>query len=207
MVLQHHNIPTAPFTCIPPRESWPNSGAYDPLSAIEERSRHREALASFPLFVKPAASSSGAGIDQGNKATDKDELASIIDRISRKCPKQTLLVETFLTGREFTVGIIGTGADAVVIGVCELIYLDGMDVYGQNAKFVGSENPQRIFLDMSEPDARSVAQVALDAWTALGCCDGGRVDIRHDSMGPNARPHVIEVRSFQALYLSFQSFD
>ncbi|KAF4622500.1 hypothetical protein D9613_009332 [Agrocybe pediades] len=197
MVLEHYGIPTAPFACIPPRCSW-DASSYYPLSLLQQ-CRHREALATFPLFVKPASASTGIGIDSTNKVRNHDELANILDCMSKKYPDQSILVESFLEGREFTVGIIGTGRDARVIGISEFIFHGDLDVYGYASKCYDSPDPTRHFLQMSSPVAQDVAKVALDAWKILGCRDGGRIDIRHDTKGSMAKPMFIEVNPIPGL--------
>ena len=209
MVLEHYGIPTAPFACIPPRNLWPKD--FDPLSVIQN-SVHREALNVFPLFLKPAAEGTGMGISQANKVSNRKQLLEVLDDISQRYPTQTILIERFLAGREFTVGIIGTGADASVIGVRELVFLKDnpefpvdpttiyisqdptlfeIEVYGYDLKHAGSPNPQYVDMDLSsDPVAQGAASVALKAWSLLGCRDGGRIDLRHDN---NNVPNFIEV--------------
>lgn len=212
MVLEHYGVPTAPFACIPARNSWPSSD-FSPLSVIEN-SAHKHALGSFPLFVKPATVSTGIGISQFNKVSSNEELAKVIEGLSKQFPTQTILVERFLAGREFTVGILGTGADAQIIGVRELVFLKDnpgfpidssvsydthdpmlfqLDVYGHDLKHRWSPNPQPVDMDLSAPVACAAADVALKAWRLLGCRDGGRIDLRHDTKDANAVPNFIEV--------------
>ena len=46
---------------------------------------------------------------------------------------------------------------------------------------------------MDDPKVKRACQVALDAWSVIGCRDAGRVDIRFDSNEPDAVPNVLEV--------------
>ncbi|RPJ12276.1 MAG: D-alanine--D-alanine ligase [Desulfobacteraceae bacterium] len=74
----------------------------------------------FPLFAKPVAEGTGKGISDASKVGGKENLRAIcLDLIDRF--KQPVLLETYLPGREFTVGIIGTGDDGKVDGVIEVI--------------------------------------------------------------------------------------
>ena len=172
------------------------------------------------MFVKPASVSTGIGIGRINKVHDRKQLAHIVEEITKQYPTQTVLIERFLGGREFTVGIIGTGAASYVIGVRELVFLKGnpqfpinpdcaydtfdpdlfeLDVYGHDLKHKWSQNPQYVDMDLSDDVARAAGKVALEAWKLLGCRDGGRVDIRHDKMGLGAVPNFIEVSSDSCL--------
>jgi D-alanine-D-alanine ligase len=108
-----------------------------------------------------------------------------------------VLVETFLPGREFTVGIIGTGADAQVLGVSEIVPKSGYvgDGYGFANKQEGWEDKLDV-VPVPPAEAAASGEVALAAWRALRCRDGGRIDVRCDGAG---RPQFIEVNPLAGL--------
>jgi D-alanine-D-alanine ligase len=150
----------------------------------------------FPLFLKPVAEGSGKGVNDRSKVCDAAALRAVAaDLLARFA--QPVLVETFLPGREFTVGIIGTGEDAEVLGVSEIV---------PKAKFVGAgygfENKEAGWEEKVDivsargPEAKAAGEVALGAWRALRCRDGGRIDIRCDA---NGAPHFIEVNPLAGL--------
>ena len=149
----------------------------------------------YPLFVKPVAEGTGKGIAPDSKVENENELFRVgKDRLKRY--GQSLLVEEFLPGREFTVGIVGTGKDARVIGMMEVIYKanepSGIYSYMNKAHY-------EKFIEYMLPDsdaAESCFKVALDAWKALGCRDGGRIDLRMDIAGV---PNFIEVNPLAGL--------
>lgn len=94
-----------------------------------------------------------------------------------------MLVERFLPGREFTVGITGSGKAAVAVGVMEVILKENAEpqVYSYTNKELCEE---RVIYRLAEGEvAERCAQTALNAWRRLGCRDGGRVDIRLDEAG------------------------
>ena len=74
----------------------------------------------FPLFVKPVAEGSGKGIDGKSTVYNYLQLEEVCLRLLHDY-KQEVLVEEFLPGREFTVGIVGTGENAVCVGGMEVI--------------------------------------------------------------------------------------
>ena len=76
----------------------------------------------FPLFAKPVAEGTGKGITADSKIKDRDSLRRVCRELLARC-RQPVLVETFLPGREFTVGILGTGDEARVIGSMEITLL------------------------------------------------------------------------------------
>lgn len=141
----------------------------------------RVALA-YPLFVKPVAEGSGKGIDERSKVCDLPSLKRCAAELLRKF-NQPVLVETFLPGREFTVGIIGTGDEAVVLGVSEIVKKSNYvgDAYGFENKERWHDKVDIIGAPQAE--AKIAGEVALAAWRCLRCRDGGRVDVRCDAQG------------------------
>ncbi|MEO8757812.1 MAG: D-alanine--D-alanine ligase [Devosia sp.] len=134
----------------------------------------------YPLFVKPLAEGTSKGVHESSKVADRAQLTAKCLEVL-KTFHQPALVETFLPGREFTVGLIASGANARVIGVSEIHFLPGGDPSAYSYK-----NKMEAFDELTlatGPLADEVASVALAAWRALGCRDGGRVDIRCDADG------------------------
>ena len=111
--------------------------------------------------------------------------------------RQAVLVEEFLPGREVTVGIVGTGAAARSAGVLEVHLLAGADsdIY----TFRNKEDCERLVrYDLARDGlARASEELALSAWRALGCRDGGRVDLRCDAAG---RPSILEVNPLPGMH-------
>ena len=149
----------------------------------------------YPLFLKPVAEGSGKGVDAHSKVDDAQGLARVAAELRARFD-QPVLAETFLPGREFTVGIIGTGDAAYVLGVSEI--RPGENYVGHGYGLANKEDWEDKVL-IAEADAVSAAAagaVALAAWRALRCRDGGRVDIREDA---NGRPYFIEVNPLAGL--------
>src|SRR5205085_6886547 len=96
---------------------------------------------------------------------------------------QPVLVEEFLPGREFTVGICGTGRNSQVLGVMEILLEAEAEplVYSYQNK-ANYESLVRYRL-VKDKTARRAAEIALAAWQGLGCRDGGRIDLRCDCKG------------------------
>ncbi len=150
----------------------------------------------FPLFVKPVSEGTGKGVTTASKVRNHDELLTVGLELIKKY-RQPVLVETFLPGREFTVGILGSGDQAKVMGAMEIILLANSDpeVYSyRNKEFCDDVVEYRLADDACAKDAM---QTALDAYLALNCRDGGRVDLRCDGEG---RPQFIEVNPLAGLH-------
>jgi D-alanine-D-alanine ligase len=111
--------------------------------------------------------------------------------------RQPVLVESFLPGREFTVGIIGTGSAARAIGVLEILLRPDAepDAYSfTNKRDYETLVRYRLADDVS---AGQVADLALRVWRRLNCRDAGRVDIRLDE---SRRPSFLEVNPLAGLH-------
>jgi D-alanine-D-alanine ligase len=149
-----------------------------------------------PLFAKPIAEGSGKGISAASKIHNADELKSVCSWLLNRF-HQPVLVETFLPGREFTVGIVGSGKDATSVGVLEIFLkknaekdaytLYNKDNYCKMVKY-------RLAKDSTAERAK---QMALTTWRGLGCRDAGRIDLRTDDKG---LPHVIELNPLAGLH-------
>jgi D-alanine-D-alanine ligase len=106
-------------------------------------------------------------------------------------------VEEFLPGREFTVGILGTGTQAKVLGTLEVLIRKNAEttIYTFEVKekcddFVDYSRPART------PEVLAVERLALESYRALELRDGGRVDIRMDRHG---QPAFMEVNPLPGL--------
>lgn len=155
----------------------------------------------LPLFAKPVAEGTGKGIGPTSKITDRRALGQVCDELLDKY-RQPVLVETFLPGREMTVGILGTGDEARVLGTMEVLLGPKAepDVYS----YVNKERSEelvdyRLGDPHSDAEVRRAEEVALGAWRALGCRDAGRIDLRSDASG---EPNFLEVNPLAGMHPS-----
>jgi D-alanine-D-alanine ligase len=170
----------------------------------------------YPLFAKPVAEGTGKGIDGSSRIENPAALRRrCLDLLARY--RQPVLVEEYLPGREFTVGILGTGSRSSVLGTVEVIIREqgeqGAYSY-RNKERCEQLVKYRCTRDGNsrrpgEPDRSirpwpeggtvegAVEGLALRAWRALGCRDAGRVDVRLDSQG---LPAVLEVNPLAGLH-------
>lgn len=163
---------------------------------VEEESDAVRMDLPFPLFAKPVAEGTGKGIDATSRIRGKDELVSVC-RSLLQTHRQPVLVESFLPGRELTVGVLGTGADARVLGVMEVILKDEGEAgwYSYHEK----ENWRTLvrYRLVSDITATKAAHTALALWRGLGCRDAGRIDLRADEKGV---PNLLEVNPLAGLH-------
>lgn len=166
----------------------------DAVLVGHETELKRLRLPSFPLFVKPSHEGTSKGIDGGAVVSGESELARRVKFINESY-HQCALVEEFVPGREFTVGIIGTGMSASVIGTAQIHLKNSLGVYGIYEKELCEELVS--YEVESAPEA--VATTALRAYRTLGCRDAGRVDLMARRNGALT---VLEVNPLPGLHPS-----
>lgn len=107
------------------------------------------------------------------------------------------MVESYLPGREMTVGIVGTGNKAQVVGVLEIVYRNRStkQIYSFHAK----EYCEQLidYRLISDKCAEKAKKMALQIWQRLGCRDAGRVDFRTNLEGD---PYFLEINPLAGLH-------
>ena len=168
------------------------------FDVIESPEDIEEVNLNYPLFAKPLSEGTGKGIDQNSKIENKTQLKQVCTELLTKF-NQPVLVEEFLCGREFTVGILGTGSEALVLGTMEieLISRDEPAIYSYLNK---EECESRILYHPLQDDPvlkEKVESLAIGCYQVLQCRDAGRVDIRCDGKG---EPCFIEINPLAGLH-------
>lgn len=153
----------------------------------------------FPVIAKPLNEGSSMGVRNGSRVESPEALAELLGKLVHDYA-QPVLVEEFCPGEEFTVGVLGTGAEARAIGVMEIA-----PQRASNETFVYSLEVKRNYKTEVRYDVppkrpaellRKVESVALAAFRALECRDVSRVDIRIDRRG---EPMFLEVNPLPGL--------
>lgn len=153
----------------------------------------------FPLFAKPVAEGTGKGVTGASRIANPAELDAVCRKLLAEF-RQPVLVEEYLPGREFTVGILGTGEDAQPLGTLEIILLEGAEkgAYSYENKERCEELVEyRLVQAANDPLVHAAERIALQAWRALGCRDAGRVDLRCNAAG---EPHFLEINPLSGLH-------
>jgi D-alanine-D-alanine ligase len=150
----------------------------------------------LPLFAKPVAEGSSKGITAESLARTRTALVDVCTSLLERY-RQPVLVEEFLSGREFTVGILGTGDTARALATLEVVLLEKADagVYSYRNKTQWQGLVEYRLLESGSLRAE-VEAVALATWRCLGCRDAGRVDVRLDGQG---RAQMLEVNPLAGL--------
>jgi D-alanine-D-alanine ligase len=180
-VVRDHGLPTAPFVVV---ERPEDAAAVDlPL----------------PLFAKPVAEGSSKGVTRLSRIETRDELVAACAELIGTF-RQPVLVESFLPGREMTVGIVGNNGDSRVLGVLEVAFRAGAD----SAYTALNKREYETWIDYSmldgEPLAQWARELALASYHALGCRDLARVDLRCDAAG---EPCFLEVNPLPGMHPTY----
>ncbi len=147
----------------------------------------------YPLFIKPVSEGTGKGITEKSLLKSPGELREMAMFLLERF-NQPALVEEYLPGREFTVGVVGSAGEAVAVGGMEIICKDNLP-YSVEFK----ENYQEFckYIPMDNSYAAEAKKVAIDVWNALGGLDAGRVDLKADR---NGRLCFMEVNPLAGLH-------
>jgi len=189
-----------------------------PVAPFQEFSAENESLRpelKFPLFVKPAREGTGMGVDTKAIVKNEKEMRERIAYIVNTY-QQPALVETFLPGREFTVGIMGRADAKKYSRHPEWYEKDGFhrfpvleldmsrsvtpNIYSQasKSKVVGEEGaPDYVCPAEIDPELdKKLKHFALRAHQLLYALDVSRTDIRLDDEG---NPRLLEINTLPGL--------
>lgn len=174
------------------RDAGLHTGSF---TLVKDKSDINSVKIDFPLFVKPVAEGSGKGIDGNSTVYDYKALEEVCHRLLNDY-NQEVLVEEFLPGREFTVGIVGTGEKAICVGGMEVIISKSAEE-SSYSRFIKENYEGRVEYKLMEGEiAAKCEALCLNAWRLLGCRDAGRIDVRLDK---NDEPCFIEVNPLAGL--------
>ena len=170
IVWLHHGLPTPRYAVL---------NAQSDLTAVA-------ADLGLPLIVKPPHEGSTIGI---TKVTEAAGFQAAYDKAAAL--DDSVLAEEFVTGREFTVAILGSGASARALPIVEIVAPEGNYDY-QNKYFT---DDTQYFCPAALPDALAaeMRRIAVEAYRALGCEGWGRVDVLLRER--DQKPFLLEVNT------------
>lgn len=158
----------------------------------------------LPLMVKPAHEGSSIGM---SKVTDPAQLASAVRQAADR--DDVVLVESWVTGREYTVAIL----NGVALPPIRLETPN--DFYDYEAKYQTNTTRYHCPCGLSAVDEARLQQLALQAFTLAGTSGWGRVDVMEDQRGnfwllevntvPGMTDHSLVPMAAKAAGLSFDA--
>jgi D-alanine-D-alanine ligase len=168
---------------------WLAAGLPTPNYAVLDAKSDLDQVAAdlgLPLIVKPPHEGSTIGVTKVNAA---DEFKAAYDIAAAL--DDAVLAEAFVTGREFTVAVLGAGAAARALPVVEIVAPQGNYDY-QNKYFT---DDVKYFCPAVLPDAltEEMQRIAVQAYRALGCEGWGRVDVLLRER--DQKPFLLEVNT------------
>lgn len=142
----------------------------------------------FPAMIKPAYGDSSFGITQNSVVYSAEELVTHFDALKTEMPNMPILIQEFLVGREFSVGVVGNNDSAEVLPILEVDYSklpsDLPQILGYESKWLPSSpywtNISYHQADLDESEKRYLTDAALSLFHRLKCRDYARFDFRMD---------------------------
>ncbi len=153
----------------------------------------------FPVIVKPAFEGSSKGVRLASRATTDGALREMVRFVTERYGQEAI-VEAFVPGPEVTVGIVGNGSGARVLGMMEIVpktMSNDTFVYSLEVKR-DWENQVSYRVPPALPAAvlAELSRCALGIYRLLGCRDFSRIDFRVDRDGV---PQFIECNPLPGL--------
>ncbi|KAB8306189.1 D-alanine--D-alanine ligase [Erwinia endophytica] len=172
LLWQGCGLPIAPYVAI-------NRQEMD--AGLSRETQARIAALGLPLFVKPGSEGSSVGITRVNQA---DALQAALDEAFRH--DDEVLIEAFLSGPEYTVGVIG---DEILPSIRIQV---ASEFYDYEAKYFSDQTEYFCPSGLSAEKEAELNNIVLQAWRALGCSGWGRVDVM---MGGDGQFYLLEVNT------------
>ena len=159
---------------------------------------------SYPIIIKPNNEGSSKGISNLSIVHDEASLRSILNE-KTNAYKTDMLLEEYISGREFTVGILGNRDEIRVFPPMEIIFNNtSQGIYSYEVKrnfmqFVRYECPPLIDAGLR----KKIEQTAETIYRALSCRDMARMDFR---LSPAGELHFIEINPLPGLAPGYSDF-
>lgn len=146
----------------------------------------------YPVIVKPKMEAVLMGLKIVHNQAD---LHATVKEVIENYQQQAL-VEAFIAGREFAVGLLGNGAEIEVFPVVEFdLEGDPNTIQTQDDK-LGHPLAKICPANLSDTQTQEMKQLTRNAFNALGLCDFSRIDVRMDVEG---KPYILEINSMASL--------
>ncbi len=169
--------------------------ATPPFQVLETDTEPLDPQIGFPAIVKPLREGSSIGIDAGAIVEDEAALRQRV-RWVHQTFDQPALVERYIRGREFTVGVLGNGPQLEVLPVLERVFVGpgpAFEPVPEFAHWMRQECPAAL----PEQVRQTLEAWARQAFRALGCADYARMDLMMEASSGTV--YLLEVNSLPGL--------
>ncbi len=140
----------------------------------------------FPVFVKPNNGGSSIGMSKVNAATD--DVAAAIEKAFKE--DEQVLVEEFISGREFTIGVFTTKGKIIALPITEII--SKKEFFDFEAKYQGASEeitPAQI----DEAVAEQIRTAAQKIYSVFNCKGIVRIDFIYNQK--EGQPYMLEINT------------
>ena len=152
----------------------------------------------FPALLKPACGDGSIGITADGVVHTDDELHAAAERIRAEWPGRAILVQEFLPGAEYTVGLIGNPSGFTVLPVLEVDYSGLPDDLPPILGYESKWDPESPYwndvgyrrAELSDDVRRTLVRQSERLFERLDCRDYARMDFR---CGTDGVPRLLEV--------------
>jgi len=178
-ILSFHRIPNPPFWIVESADEIPGT-------------------IKLPAIIKPLYEGSSKGIKDNSVVRTPRELFERVHEVT-SLYKEPVIVERFIGGREFTVGVLGSTPDLEILPIVEIDHSQlprgATPIYSYEAKWIWDrpENPLKIFhcpADISADLRQRIEHLVTRTCSVLRIKDWCRIDVRLDEAGT---PNILEV--------------
>ena len=150
----------------------------------------------FPLFIKPITGGDSRGIDKNSLVFNFEEFTAKVLDIKLKLNTSSL-VETYLAGKEYSVGIFEDSIDGTLTAMpIEIIVKQNMDGHCILDFDVKKNDEESVIIVSDVAVSDKLSKLAKDSFKALGGKSLGRIDIKMNHLG---EPHFIEANLMPGL--------
>jgi D-alanine-D-alanine ligase len=145
----------------------------------------------FPALLKPSLGDSSIGITQYAVVHNAGELVAYLDYLAGTLPGVPVLIQEFLSGREFSVGLVGNPGKFEALPILEVDYSKLPESLPKLLSYESKWHPESPYwteisykeAELDDDTNRALVQNSERLFQALGCRDYARFDFRMDSRG------------------------
>lgn len=153
-----------------------------------------DATMDYPLFVKPTGGGNSIGIDESSIVYNFEQLDNKVTNLITQLGNVMILVETYLSGREYTIGVMGDDNPFVLPVVGFPLTYKVRSFNSKKAEHSQRESFQ--IVDCDDPRYLQIQDLAIKTFKSVGAEDVIRLEVREDS---NKNLYVIDVNGTPAV--------
>jgi D-alanine-D-alanine ligase len=140
----------------------------------------------FPVFVKPNSGGSSIGMSKVNEPSD--EFGAAVEKAFKE--DDQVLIEEYIEGREFTVGVFRTKGNIVVLPITEVI--SKKDFFDYEAKYEGAST-EVTPAEIDDVTADKIRDAANKIYQVFNCRGVVRIDFIYNE--ETTQPFMLEINT------------